>query len=104
MNESVLEYYETLGFEETEIDDNLIVLGVELTPEGNYALITDDEGIMPASLTQPVLFAYYTPDGSYLWSASFKNSAQFKESWTSVQTTADRLAAIIRFREANQTF
>ncbi|WP_371381497.1 hypothetical protein [Sporomusa aerivorans] len=104
MSESVLDYYAALGFEETEIDDNLIVLGIELSPEGIYALLTDDEGIMPVNLHKPVMFACYTPDGSYQWSASFKNSAQFKELWTSVQATEDRLAAITRHREANQTF
>ncbi|HWR43026.1 hypothetical protein [Sporomusa sp.] len=103
-SEPILEFYESLGFEETEIEDGLIVLGIELTPEGNYALITDDEGTMPKSLNQGAIFAYYTPDGSFLWSASFKSSTAFKELWTGAQTNEARLDAIVKHREANETF
>ncbi len=104
MSDIVLDFYEALGFEETEIDDNLIVLGIELTQEGNYGLITDDEGTMPENLKQSITFAYYTPDGSYLWSASFKNSALFKELWSAAPTTEAKLAAIVKHRETNETF
>lgn len=103
-NETIITFYAALGFEETEIDDGLLVPGIELTPAGNYALITDDEGTVPKSLNQGIIFAYYTAEDSYLWSASFKSSAAFKELWTGVQTNEARLDAIRQHREANETF
>lgn len=102
MSNSLLEFYETLGFEETEIEDGLVVLGIEFTAEGNYALLTDDEGTMPQKLDQAVIFAYYSPEDAFLWSASFKNSTVFKEIWTKAATTEDKLAAIINHRQANE--
>ncbi len=104
MSNSLLEFYETLGFEETEIEDGLIVLGIELTPEGNYALLTDKEGTMPQKLDQTVIFAYYSPEDAFLWSVSFKNSTVFKEIWTKSSTTEDRLADITNHRQANEVF
>ncbi len=103
-SETIISFYESLGFEETEIDDGLIVLGIELTPAGNYALITDDEGTMPRNLNQGIIFAYYTPEDSYLWSASFKSATAFKELWTGAPTNEARLDAIVKHREANETF
>lgn len=104
MSNSLLAFYETLGFEETEIEDGLVILGIELTPEGNYALLTDTEGTMPQKLDQAVIFAYYSPEDAFLWSASFKNSTVFKEIWTKSSTTEDKLAAITNYRHANEVF
>ena len=104
MSDNLLEFYQALGFEETEIDDGQMVLGIELTPEGAYALLTDAEGLMPKNPKQEVIFAYYTPEDSYLWSASFKNSTVFKELWNQSPTTETKLATIVKHREANQNF
>lgn len=103
-NNTILEFYEALGFEETETDDGQIVFGIELTKEGNYALLTDAEGLMPKNTTQEIIFAYYTPDDSFLWSASFKNSAAFKELWTGVQTAGARIDAILQYRKEREIF
>ncbi|HWR10110.1 hypothetical protein [Sporomusa sp.] len=103
-SETIISFYESLGFEETEIEDSMVVLGIELTPAGNYALITNDEGTMPKDLNQGIIFAYYTPEDSYLWSASFKSSTAFKELWTEAPTNETRLDAIVKHREANETF
>lgn len=104
MSDSIVRFYEALGFEETEIEDNLVVLGIELSAEGEYALITDDNGLMPTTLNQSVTFACYTPNDSYLWNASFKTSAEFKEIWESAATIEAKLAAIRKHREANELF
>ncbi|SMC76694.1 hypothetical protein [Sporomusa malonica] len=103
-NNTILEFYEALGFEETETDDGLIVFGIELTQEGSYALLTDAEGTMPKNATQEIIFAYYTPDDSFLWSASFKNSAVFKELWTGAQTAEARVDAIVQYRKEREVF
>lgn len=104
MSDSIVRFYEALGFEETEIEDNLVVMGIELSAEGDYALITDDNGIMPTNLNQSVTFACYTPNDSYLWNASFKNSTVFKEVWESATSIEEKLAAIRKHREANELF
>ena len=104
MSDTVLENYQRLGFEEVETDDSQIVLGIEFTPGGAYALLTDAEGIMPKSPAQEIIFACYTAEDSFEWSASFKNSTMFVELWQKEQTTEARLTAIQKHREANQKF
>ena len=104
MSDNLLETYQSLGFEETEMEDGQMVLGIELTPEGAYALLTDAEGLMPKNSNQEIIFAYYTPEDSYLWSASFKNSTVFKKLWIEAATIEAKLTAITNHREANQRF
>ncbi|WP_425057777.1 hypothetical protein SCACP_23170 [Sporomusa carbonis] len=99
---TILNFYESLGFEETEIEDELTTLGLEITPEGHYALITDSDGAMPENLKQEVIFAYYTPDGAFLWSASFKSSYIFKDIWTEAPTPEAKLDAILKYRASNE--
>lgn len=104
MSDTILETYRQLGFEEVETDDGQIVLGIEFAPGGAYALLTDAEGLMPKSAAQEIIFACYTADDSFEWSASFKNSKVFTELWQKEETTEARITAIQRHREANQTF
>ena len=98
-DENILEFYETLGFEETDIEDGLTALYLEIDPQGNYALITNEEGAVPETLKQAVVFACYTPEGAFQQSASFKNSYVFKEIWSSAQTVEQKLDAIQKRRE-----
>ena len=104
MSDNVLEIYQPLGFEEVETEDGQLVLGIEFTPDGAYALLTDAEGSMPKSTTQEIIFACYTADDAFEWSASFKNTTVFKELWLKEQSTEGRLSAIQKHREANQKF
>lgn len=99
--ENVLVFYEELGFEETEIEDGLTALAVEVDGAGGYVLLTDDEGGLPASLRQPVVLAYYSPEGAYQWSSGFKNSFLFRETWSAAAEPAGRLAAVNRRRETD---
>ena len=104
MSDTIVNFYGALGFEQTEIEDNLVVLGIEVSATGDYALLTDDNGKMPDNLNQPVTFACYTPDDAYLWNAGFKNSALFKEVWETAATIEEKLAAIRQYREGNEVF
>ena len=92
--ENYLDFYESLGFEEIEIEDGLTALCFETSSDGNYALLTNEEGDLPENLRQAVIFAYYTSDGSFQWSTSFKNSYLLKELWASSETPEDKLSAI----------
>jgi len=101
-NENVTDFYENLGFEETEIEDNLSALFIEIGQTGDYALITDEDGALPKSLNHPVIFACYTQEGAYQWSASFKNSQVFQAIWCKDQTTEQKLEAIQNHRKNNE--
>jgi hypothetical protein len=93
-DETVLDFYETLGFEKTDIEDDLTALFFEIDPQGSYALLTNEEGNLPETLKQSVIFAYYTAEGAYQWSAGFKNSYVFKDIWSGNQSTEQKLDAI----------
>ena len=98
-NDTVLDFYEQLGFEEAEVDDGLTALFLEADTDGSYVLITDEDGAIPATLKQAVVLAFYSPEGSYEWSATFKNSQIFKDNWSSGLSTEEKLAAIQTSRE-----
>ena len=76
----VLDFFAALGFEEIEIEDELTALCYEESPEGEYALITDEEGSLPDSLKVPLMFACYSAEGAFLWSTGFKNAAHLMKS------------------------
>jgi hypothetical protein len=100
-DESVLDFYEALGFEETEIEDGLTALLFEFASDDSYALLTNDDGKLPEILRQPIIYACYTPEGAFLWSASFKNSFLFKDIWSGAETPEGKQAAIQEYRESN---
>ena len=97
--EAVLDFYESLGFEETDIEDDLTALYFETDPQGSYVLMTNEEGAIPETLKQAVIFACYTPEGAFQWSASFKNSYVFRDIWSGAQTPQEKLDAVGKRRE-----
>ena len=98
-NQAVLDYFTALGFEMIPIEEGLTALSVEEAPDGEYALITDEEGSLPDSLDIPLLLACYSGEGAYLWSTSFKNAAQFTE----IYTFAMRFrVSLLHFREPGE--
>lgn len=98
-NQVVLDYFIALGFEEIPIEEGLTALSLEESPEGEYSLITDEDGTLPKSLEGPLMLAFYTSQGAFLWSTGFKNVAQFKEIWSQGETYAEKLKAAQRHRE-----
>lgn len=103
-SETVMDFYGTLGFEEAEIEDGLDALLFELTPDGSYVLLTTEDGTIPDNLREAVIFACYTPEGAFLWSASFKNSYIFKDIWSEPPTPEDKLDAVRKHRENNEHY
>ncbi|MDR3564396.1 MAG: hypothetical protein P4N59_23575 [Negativicutes bacterium] len=98
-DDNLLAFYEDLGFEMIDIEDDLSALSFDLDQSGNYALVTNEEGSMPESLREIILFACYTPEGSFLWSTSFRNSYLFKEAWDTGATPEEKLVAIQKHRD-----
>jgi len=98
-NQTTLDYFIAFGFEEIPIEEGLTALSFEESPEGEYALITDEDGSLPDSLEIPLMLACYTAQGAFLWSTGFKDAAQFKEIWSSGITYAEKLQAAQRHRE-----
>lgn len=94
-----IEYFEVLGFEESEIEDGLTALAFEYHTDGSYALLTDEEGSLPQNLKQPLIFACYTPDGAYQWSTWFKNAYLFQELWAAAATPAEKYEAVRQYWE-----
>ena len=99
-----LEFFQGLGFDEIEIEDGLTAYFIETGADESYALVTDDNGESPANLRKPLIFACYSPEGAFLWSASFKNAFLFKETWQQSEAISDKLAAIQNYRQNNETF
>ena len=99
INPTILEFFSRLGFAEIPIEDDLTGLCFEESPEGEYALVTNEEGLLPVSLDAPLLIAFYTPEGAFLWSTGFKNAGQFEEIWLQGATYAEKMQATAKHRE-----
>ena len=99
LQQPILDYFTVLGFEEIPIEEGLTALSFEESPEGEYVLITDEDGSLPQTLTAPLMLACYTAEGAFLWSTGFKNADQFRELWSTGQTYAEKLQAAQRHRE-----
>lgn len=95
----ILAFYQALGFEETEIEDELTALCCEIDENGSYILLTDDNGALPTLLTQRVIFTYYSAEGSFQWSTSFKSANQFKELWQDPCSLSEKLEIIKKYRD-----
>jgi hypothetical protein len=92
--ETLQEFYQSLGFEEITVEDGYTAFFYELSPEGMYALVTDEDGAIPQTLKQRVIFAAYSPEGAFRWSTGFKNSYLLKECWETAQTAEGKFAAV----------
>ena len=99
-NQAILDYFYELGFEEIPIEEGLSALSFEEMPEGEYALITNEDGNLPEALNIPLMLACYTAKGAFLWSTGFKNAAQFKEVWSHGKTYNEKLQAAQHHRES----
>ncbi len=98
--QAILDYFSPLGFESIPIEDNLTALCFESDPAGEYALLTNEDGIFPLALDAPFVLAFYTAEGSYLWSTGFKNATQFREIWSTETEYAAKVKAAERHRDA----
>lgn len=95
--ENVMTFLQELGFEEIEIEDGLTALAVEFEPDGHYALLTNSEGLLPEKHQQSLVFACYTLEGAYQWSASFKNTTVFKEIWSGGESLDQKREAVQQY-------
>ena len=99
INPTILDFFSRLGFAEIPIEEGLTGLSFEESPESEYALVTNEDGLLPTSLEAPLLLAFYTPAGSFLWSTGFKNADQFRDIWAPGQTYAEKMQAAAHHRE-----
>jgi hypothetical protein len=93
-DKTVQEFYEELGFEEIETEEQATAFYYEKIPGGIYALVTDEEGGLPQTLRQRIIFAAYSPEDAYSWSVEFKNSYLFQELWVQAQNSEDKFAVV----------
>ncbi len=99
INPTILDFFGKLGFAEIPIEEGLTGLSFEENPEGEYALVTNEDGLLPVLLEAPLLIAFYTPEGAFLWSTGFKNVKHFEEIWLQGATYAEKMQATARHRD-----
>ncbi|WP_346355857.1 hypothetical protein [Azotosporobacter soli] len=99
IHNEILDFFEDLDFEEVEVEDNLTALFAEIDEDSEYGLLSDTEGRVPSSLTQPLVFACYSAEGAFQWSSTFKTAELFKSVWSAPATLAEKFAAARQFRK-----
>lgn len=99
LSQHIRDFFAALGFEEIPIEEGLTALSFEESPEGEYTLVTDEDGGLPQALDNPLLLAGYSAEGAFQWSTGFKNADQFQDIWASGQTYAEKMQAIQKHRE-----
>ncbi|MDY3973289.1 hypothetical protein [uncultured Veillonella sp.] len=101
MDSDTLEsFYENLGFELVEIDDR-DTLFYQISDDGEYATITDDNGNVPGSLEEPIIFTLYDENDSFQWSVTIEDSHYFGELFTRVEDTDELLSHLQGIRQEN---
>ena len=96
---AILDFFEEFDFEEVEIEDGMTALFIEINEESEYGLITDDDGNLPKSLKNPIVFACYNPDGAFQWSSTFKTAEAFKAVWSAAASLPEKFEAVRKFRK-----
>jgi len=81
----------TLGIDE---GDKIGLIGVNGTGKSTFLKVL--AGLEPA-----VVLAYYSPEGAFQWSVSFKNSHLFKDIWTVSEKIEDKLTGALKYRDGN---
>ena len=89
-------FYENLGFELVEIDDRE-TLFYQIDDDGDYATITDEDGGVPTSLNEPIIFNLYDD----MWSVTVEDSEYFGELFARVEDTDELLAVLKDIRQEN---
>lgn len=102
MSSEVMQFYENLGFEESEIEDGLKALAYEFPGDESYALLTDENGEIPQNLKQRVIFAYYSAEGAFQWSIGFKNAYLLQNMWSEPETSEQKLAKMLAYLESKE--
>lgn len=95
---------ETLGFVPYETEGGGSEFTCDIDDAGNFATLTDMEGLAPTRLQQSVLFTYYTADGSFKWSTSFKSLSLFTECWEAAASLPEKVAAVEAYRRSQEWY
>lgn len=98
--DNIIDFYETLGFEEIEFDGQP-VLFLELDDEGNYAIVTDEDGVMPETVTRPVLFSVYNYTDAFQWSVTLEDSVFLADLYKRCPDLTDVLKNLQEYRSEN---
>ena len=102
MSHVIEDFYQPLGFEIIEFAEDGPALCYEPSEDGPYATLTTEEGLVPESLEEKVIFSYYCEAGAFRWHVEFKNSQAFAEAWPSGASAAERFAALQKLSEKEE--
>lgn len=100
--ENILDFYTQLGFEEIEIQDSPPAFFWETEENGDYILVTDEDGALPSAVKQPITVAFYDAGDRFQWSTGFKNSFLFRDLWNAAPAATDKLHSLQEYRKQNE--
>lgn len=91
-------FYEKWDWELADIDDEDILFW-QLDDEGNYATITNMEGLMPETLDSPIIFSVYDHMDSFQWSVTLDDSHAFADCMRQYASIEELLKGLQHLRE-----
>lgn len=95
-------YFENLGFELAEIDNQAsLFMDLEDTNWGYYAIVTDVDGNIPSSIDQPIVWSVYDDNDSFQWSVTIENAIYLKTLFEETDNLDDILQSLQNLREDN---
>ncbi len=97
---TLTELLEPFGFDEILFDEET-VLFTDVEDGGAYAVLTDEDGIMPCDVDQPLLFSVYSGDDSFQWSVSLEHVHALIDILQEYPDWPGRLTALRQMRDAN---
>ena len=102
MNNTIEDFYQPLGFEIIEFAEDGPTLCYEPAEDGPYAILTTEEGLIPESLEEKVIFSYYCEAGAFRWHVEFEDSQDFAKAWPSTASAEERFAAMKELSEKEE--
>ena len=73
----------------------------QIDDDGDYATITDEDGGVPTSLNEPIIFNLYDDMDSFQLSVTLEDSEYFGELFARVEDTDELLAVLKDIRQEN---
>lgn len=99
-SDAVLDFYDSLNFELIDFD-GYDTLFLELSEDGSYATVSDDDGHMPESLDTDIVFNVYDDNDSFQWSVSLTDSHQLQELLQAADSIDSFLETLQTIRQDN---
>lgn len=97
--ENSIRFFEDLGLEVVDTEDES-ALWQELDGK-QYALVTDMDGCLPKTLTEPLYWTLYNEADEFGWTVTIKDARQLQTYIAEAATPTDLITRLAALREAN---